>query len=173
MTKVLITNCHLTHTLGETNKGTAAIMHTTVDILRKTLTDAEFTTSAQLSESFIDQLKVKMIKNKLFQIYKNELEKACQCGLDRVIEKYSSGPSTITLAYANNKQRDFKKLPPKVILDEEIEGIDVMEIERAVTCLLDNYIYATSGMGCVGPVIMLNKKDKEKAIEILQRENIL
>lgn len=114
-----------------------------------------------------------MIKNKLFQIYKNELEKACQCGLDRVIEKYSSGPSTITLAYANNKQRDFKKLPPKVILDEEIEGIDVMEIERAVTCLLDNYIYATSGMGCVGPVIMLNKKDKEKAIEILQRENIL
>ena len=112
-----------------------------------------------------------MVKNKLFQIYKDELEKAYKYGLKQIIEKYSSCASTCT--YSSSRQRNFKKLPPKVVLDEEIEGIDVMEIEKAVTYLLDNYIYATFGMGCIGPVIMLNKKDKEKAIEILKKENIL
>ena len=107
------------------------------------------------------------VKNKLFQVYKDELKKAYKCGLKQIIGKYSSFDSSYP------RQKDFKKLPPKVVLDEEIKGIDVMEIERAVTCLLDNYIYASSGMGCIGPVIMLNKKDKEKAIEILKKEKIL
>ena len=110
-----------------------------------------------------------MVKNKLFQVYKDELEKAYKYGLKQIIEKYSSFASTCTYS----KQKDFKKLPPKVVLDKEIEGIDVMGIERAVTCLLDTYIYATSGMGCIGPVIMLNKKDKEKAIDILKKEGFL
>ncbi|MDD4675604.1 MAG: glycine/sarcosine/betaine reductase complex component C subunit alpha, partial [Syntrophaceticus schinkii] len=44
--------------------------------------------------------------------------------------------------------------PPKKIVSEAIPGIEVMEIEDAVQVLWKEKIYAESGMGCTGPIIM-------------------
>jgi len=114
-----------------------------------------------------------MVKNELLHAYKNEIEEAYKCGLKQIIERYITSFSPNENTSKDSKPIDSKELPQKTILDEEIEGVDIMEIEKAVSYLLDNSIYATSGMGCTGPVIMLNKKDKERALEILKNENIL
>jgi len=109
-----------------------------------------------------------MVRGDLIYIYKKEIEKAYKCGLEGIIEKYCISTSSNTTS--NNLEN---KLPIKRVLDEEIEGVDIMEIENAVDCLLKNSIYAASGMGCTGAIIMLNNKDKEKAIDILKKEGFL
>jgi len=60
--------------------------------------------------------------------------------------------------------------PPKKMVSEDIPGIEVMEIEEAVRVLWKEKIYAESGMGCTGPVIMIAPQDKERALQLL-REN--
>ena len=42
-----------------------------------------------------------------------------------------------------------------------------MELEDAVQVLWKNNIYAESGMGCTGPVILVNDSKLNKAVEVL------
>ena len=49
----------------------------------------------------------------------------------------------------------------------------ILELETAVELLMRNGIYAESGMGCTGPVILVSKQNKEKATEILKNNNYL
>lgn len=63
--------------------------------------------------------------------------------------------------------------PPKKTVTEEIPGIDVMELEDAVHVLWKENIYAESGMGCTGPIIMIAPEDKETAVKILQESGYL
>lgn len=63
--------------------------------------------------------------------------------------------------------------PPAVPTDEEIHGIDVLDLETAVQELWKNGIYAESSMGCTGPVIKLAKASEHKAVEILKTAGYL
>ena len=47
------------------------------------------------------------------------------------------------------------KAPPAEPTDDELHGIDVLEIENAVKSLWKAGIYAESAMGCTGPVIKM------------------
>ncbi|QGT99885.1 Glycine/sarcosine/betaine reductase component C chain 2 [Candidatus Syntrophocurvum alkaliphilum] len=75
-----------------------------------------------------------------------------------------------------NKPKETKHLnqqenitcPPEKTTNSQIDGIDILELDDAVRLLWKNNIYATSGMGCTGPVILLAADDKEKAMEILK-----
>ena len=53
--------------------------------------------------------------------------------------------------------------PPAKPVDQEITGIDVLEIEDAAEALWKENIYAEAGMGCTGPVIMVAPEDLEVA----------
>ncbi|MFN2362804.1 MAG: glycine reductase, partial [Halarsenatibacteraceae bacterium] len=55
----------------------------------------------------------------------------------------------------------------------EIAGIDVLDIETAKETLWAEAIYAETGMGCTGPVIMINEEDKEKSKEILKKSGFI
>lgn len=59
------------------------------------------------------------------------------------------------------------KMPEKEVTDYEMHGIDILELEDAVQTLWAKDIYASSGMGCTGPVIMINTSKYEAAHEIL------
>jgi len=48
--------------------------------------------------------------------------------------------------------------PPPKPVDEEISGIDVLEIEEAAQLLWKSGIYAETGMGCTGPVVLVAMK---------------
>ncbi|WP_130807526.1 glycine/sarcosine/betaine reductase complex component C subunit alpha [Senegalia massiliensis] len=59
--------------------------------------------------------------------------------------------------------------PEKEVVTGSISGIDIMELEDAVQELWKNSIYAESGMGCTGPIVMVNESKLSNAIEILKK----
>ncbi len=60
--------------------------------------------------------------------------------------------------------------PPEETVTGTIAGIDIMELEDAVKVLWKNNIYAESGMGCTGPIVMVNDSKLKNAINILSKE---
>jgi len=62
---------------------------------------------------------------------------------------------------------------PKEITDGEIPGIDILELEEAVNCLHKEGIYAESGMGCTGPVVMVAALRLDTAREVLHENKFL
>ncbi len=63
--------------------------------------------------------------------------------------------------------------PDKEVVTEEIAGVDIMELEDAVKALWKAGIYAESGMGCTGPIVLVNPAKAEKAIETLKETGFL
>ncbi|WDV46925.1 glycine/sarcosine/betaine reductase complex component C subunit alpha [Clostridiaceae bacterium M8S5] len=70
---------------------------------------------------------------------------------------------------ANKKDEEEVAMPPKEIVTGSIAGVDIMDLEDAVTELWKNKVYAESGMGCTGPIVMINEKNVEVATEILAK----
>jgi type III secretory pathway lipoprotein EscJ len=48
-----------------------------------------------------------------------------------------------------------------------------MELENAVKVLWKNGVYAESGMGCTGPILMVNEEKLPKAVNILSKEGYI
>ena len=58
-------------------------------------------------------------------------------------------------------------MPQKQVVTTQISGIDIMDLEEAVKELWKNGIYAESGMGCTGPIVLVNDAKGEEAVETL------
>lgn len=97
------------------------------------------------------------------QKFQRELKKAKDAGMDSLIEE-----SMETEARPPREKEEKVKKPPKKEVSEEIEGIDVMRIEEALRALWLEDIYCESGMGCAGPVVLVNEKDEDEARKILE-----
>ena len=69
--------------------------------------------------------------------------------------------------------RDEVQAPPAVPTDEEIHGIDVLDLELAVRCLWKENIYAEAAMGCTGPVVKLAGSSLDKARAVLTASGYL
>lgn len=102
-----------------------------------------------------------LVKGNIFEIASKEFELVRRAGFDDVIKGLKSKE-------IEEKQISVK-IPQKKPVTEEISGIDVLELEDMVKLLWENGIYAESGMGCTGPVILVSKEDYEKALEVLNR----
>ena len=50
-----------------------------------------------------------------------------------------------------------------------IAGIEVMDLEDAAKALWKEGIYAETGMGCTGPLVMMSDANHDKALEILRK----
>lgn len=92
-----------------------------------------------------------------------ELKAARSAGLDEEIEAMT--PKT--------EQAEEVKAPPAEPTDDELHGIDVLEIDNAVKVLWKEGIYAESAMGCTGPVIKMPARHMAKAAEILKAKGYL
>jgi betaine reductase len=68
---------------------------------------------------------------------------------------------------------DDVEAPPAEPTDEELHGVDVLEIENAVKVLWRVGIYAESAMGCTGPVVKLNARNSEKGTAVLKEHGYL
>lgn len=68
---------------------------------------------------------------------------------------------------------DIPPMPKAVPTDEEIHGIDVLDLDRAVHALWKADIYAEGAMGCTGPVVKLSSSALAKAKEILHNEGFI
>lgn len=65
------------------------------------------------------------------------------------------------------KTSEEVKMPQKQVVTTQISGIDIMDLEEAVKELWKNGIYAESGMGCTGPIVLVNDAKGKVAVETL------
>lgn len=93
------------------------------------------------------------------KVMAEEFAKAKKAGLDKILEELKPGKASV--------QAEEVKAPPKEVVTEEILGIEIMDLEAAVSCLWAAGIYAESGMGCTGPVVLIAEHNLKKAREIL------
>ncbi|MEY8000658.1 glycine/sarcosine/betaine reductase complex component C subunit alpha [Clostridium sp. Mt-5] len=96
-------------------------------------------------------------EGKVLHRAKSEFEKAKCAGLEEILIKEK--PSDV----------EQVKMPAKEIVTYAIPGIDILELDNACNVLWRKDIYCESGMGCTGPVILVQSEKGEKAIEILKR----
>ena len=100
-----------------------------------------------------------LVKNKVFDIAKAEYAAAKKAGLEAAIEKRKPKAKVEEAAVA---------APPAEPCTSSIPGIDVIDLEDAVKLLWKNGIYAESGMGCTGPLVMMSDANFEKSKELLK-----
>ncbi|MBP2027002.1 glycine reductase [Acetoanaerobium pronyense] len=65
------------------------------------------------------------------------------------------------------EEKEEIKIPDKVVVTGSISGIDIMELEDAVAVLWKNNIYAESGMGCTGPIVLVPEDKVKECQQIL------
>lgn len=98
-----------------------------------------------------------MVRGNISKIQKEEIDQAKRAGWHV--------PPTVTAA----ADKSDEIIPPAAkVTSEEIPGIDIMELDDAVHSLWKEQIFAATGMGCTGPIILVAAEDREKAREILQ-----
>ena len=64
-------------------------------------------------------------------------------------------------------------MPEKEIVTAQINGIDVLDLEDAVKALWKEKIYAESGMGCAGPIVLISDANLDKATDIVKEKGFL
>lgn len=102
-----------------------------------------------------------LVRGKVFQVAAQEFEKAEKAGLSKILEarKAAAKPAAA---------EEEVKAPAAEPVTASIPGIEVMDLEDAVKVLWKAGIYAESGMGCTGPLVMMSEANHAKALELLK-----
>lgn len=104
-----------------------------------------------------------VIKGNIKEIAKTEYNKANKAGLKDIL-------ADITKDTKKAEDNEEVEAPPSETVTEGITGIDIMDLEDAVRALWKEGIYAESGMGCTGPVVMVSGEKLSKSMEVLSKE---
>lgn len=102
-----------------------------------------------------------LVKNKVFEIAKEEFKKANAAGLKDILAARKAASSKAAAP------AEEVVAPPKEVVTAAIAGIEIMDLEDAVSALWKNKIYAESGMGCTGPVVLVSDANLENSKKIL------
>ncbi|GAA0177512.1 glycine/sarcosine/betaine reductase complex component C subunit alpha [Clostridium sediminicola] len=102
-----------------------------------------------------------LAKGKVVEKSKAEFKKAKDAKLNSILESLNKDAK---------KSSDEEEItaPPKQVVTGSLSGVDIMELEDAVKALWKNGIYAESGMGCTGPIVMVQETKVAEAREVLQ-----
>jgi cellobiose-specific phosphotransferase system component IIB len=98
-------------------------------------------------------------KNKVLNIASSEFKKANAAGLKEIIAKNTKEKPT--------EASEEVKMPAKKVVTSDIAGIDILELDNACRSLWKQGVYSESGMGCTGPIVLVNPEDLDKARTIL------
>jgi len=108
-----------------------------------------------------------LIKNDVRSITRDEFAKAKRAGLDDILR------AAVQSEEKPEPAAEEAVAPKKEVCTEEISGIEVMDLDDAVKALWLAGIYAEAGMGCTGPVVMINDAHEEKAKSILKEKGFM
>lgn len=100
-------------------------------------------------------------QNNIVEISKDEFAKLNKAGFKDVLAKLTQ---TSEKKAASSEE---VAAPPKKVVTHSIEGIDILELEEAVKELWKKGVYAESGMGCTGPIVLVSEDEANKAREVL------
>jgi len=104
-----------------------------------------------------------LAKGDVKKVVRSTIDSAKKAGLAEIISSLNKPAAAV----------ETVKAPDKEIVTEEIAGIDIMSLEDAVQVLWKEGIYAESGMGCTGPVVLVNTAKAEKAVETLRKAEFI
>ena len=103
-----------------------------------------------------------MAKGQALTIAKEEFGAAKKAGLLELVK-----PATKQTVVAQIP------MPPKKVVEQQIGGIDVLELENAQKLLWEKGIYAETGMGCTGPIILVAVDEQEAAVTLLKENKFI
>ena len=103
-----------------------------------------------------------LVKGKVFEKASAEFAKAEKAGLNQILEARKAAAKP-----AAAEEKVVK--PAAEPCTASIAGIEVMDLEDAAQALWKEGIYAETGMGCTGPLVMMSEANHEKALEILKK----
>ena len=107
------------------------------------------------------QYAAELVRGQVFRVAKEEFEKAEKAGLSKILaaRKAAQKPA----------EAEEVKAPAAEPCTASIAGIEVMDLEDAAKALWKEGIYAETGMGCTGPLVMMSDANHDKALEILRK----
>ncbi len=103
-----------------------------------------------------------LVRGKVFEVAKKEFAAAEKAGLNKILEARKAATKSAAAA------EEEVKPPPAEPCTASIPGIEVMDLEDAAKALWKAGIYAETGMGCTGPLVMMSEANHAKSVEILK-----
>jgi len=103
-----------------------------------------------------------LVRGNYRDIAGQEFAAAEKAGLKRILESIKAKASPA-------QEQEAVQAPPKEVVTGEISGVEITELEDAVAVLWKAGIYAESGMGCTGPIILVNEPRLETAVGVLAK----
>ena len=102
-----------------------------------------------------------LVKGKVFEKASAEFAKAEKAGLNQILEARKAAAKP-----AAAEEKVVK--PAAEPCTASIAGIEVMDLEDAAQALWKEGIYAETGMGCTGPIVMMSNANLDKSRELLK-----
>ncbi len=102
-----------------------------------------------------------LVRGRVFEVAKEEFSKAEKAGFSKILEARKASAK-------NAAPAEEVKCPPAEPCPAAILGVEVMDLEDAAKALWKAGIYAETGMGCTGPVVLMSEANHDKAAEILR-----
>lgn len=102
-----------------------------------------------------------MVRGKVFDVAEREFAAAEQAGLEQILAARKTA--------AKPAEEETVVCPPAEPCTASIPGIEVMDLEDAAKALWKAGIYAETGMGCTGPLVMMSQANLARAQEILKK----
>ncbi len=108
------------------------------------------------------QYAAELVRGQVFSVARAEFDRAEKAGLSRILAARKA-------AQKPQAAEEEVKLPPAEPCTASVAGIEVMDLEDAAKALWKAGIYAETGMGCTGPLVMMSEANHAKALEILRK----
>ena len=103
----------------------------------------------------------------LLDVVRDEFAEARDCGLDRLLTELTESEKKTDGA------TDDVECPPEKVCTSDIPGIEILDLDDAVRELWKEGIYASTGMGCTGPIVMMAEEDYDRSKEILKQKGYI
>ena len=103
-----------------------------------------------------------LIRNDVMGLTAREYEAAKNAGLDDIIDDIKASSGRTAAAESSMASPEKEPVPYGIL------GVEVMDLDEAKELLWSKGIYAETGMGCTGPVVLVSEANGPKAEELLR-----
>lgn len=114
-----------------------------------------------------------MARGGLLQWKSAECAAAQAAGLDRLLAARHAAAGRAGAPADSAPTQAQAAPPPEKVATAEIPGVEILQLEEAVASLWAKGIYARSGMGCTGPVVLVADEDLEAARAALREAGFI
>lgn len=106
----------------------------------------------------------RLAKGKLVDVARAEFAQAEKAGLSEILAGLKNDGKKAAAGEADSAP---VAAPAKEVVTGQISGIDILDLEDAVQVLWEAGIYAESGMGCTGPIVLVSEEKLGPATKVL------